>query len=121
MKESQKKRDVKDNKEPMWDLPGLGIELMSPSLAGRFFTTEPPGRSQQALKIRLLKGLSFWSCMPKLFQYSKKTKGNNNKRAENACAGFLSTNLEKDLFCVSLFPSDITDQSENELFLKLRH
>ena len=58
--------------------------------------------------------------MSKLFQYSKKTKGNNNKRAENACVGFISTNLEKDLFCVSLFPSDITDQSENELFLKLR-
>ena len=28
----------------MWDLPGPGIELMSPALAGRFFTTEPPGK-----------------------------------------------------------------------------
>ena len=26
----------------MWDLPGSGIELMSPALAGEFFTTEPP-------------------------------------------------------------------------------
>ena len=26
------------------DLPNLGIESMSPSLAGRFFTTEPPGK-----------------------------------------------------------------------------
>ena len=26
----------------MWDLPGPGIELVSPALAGRFFTTEPP-------------------------------------------------------------------------------
>ena len=26
----------------MWDLPGPGIELMSPTLAGRFFTTEAP-------------------------------------------------------------------------------
>ena len=59
MKESQKKRDVKDTEDPMWNLPGLGIELMSPLLAGRFFTTEPPGKCQQALKIRLLKGLSF--------------------------------------------------------------
>ena len=25
----------------MWDLPGPGIEPMSPALAGRFFTTEP--------------------------------------------------------------------------------
>ena len=27
----------------MWDLPGSGIEPVSPALAGRFFTTEPPG------------------------------------------------------------------------------
>ena len=27
----------------MWDVPGSGIELMSPALAGGFFTTEPPG------------------------------------------------------------------------------
>ena len=81
----------------MWDLPGSGIELMSPSLAGRFFTTEPPGKSQQALKIRLLKGPSFQSCMSKLFQYSKKTKGNNEKRAEDACVGFLSKKGQKKM------------------------
>ena len=28
----------------MWDLPGSGIEPMSPALTGGFFTTEPPGR-----------------------------------------------------------------------------
>ena len=27
----------------MWDLPGSGIEPLSPALAGGFFTTEPPG------------------------------------------------------------------------------
>ena len=27
----------------MWDLPRLGIESVSPALAGGFFTTEPPG------------------------------------------------------------------------------
>ena len=26
----------------MWDLPGPGIEPVSPALAGGFFTTEPP-------------------------------------------------------------------------------
>ena len=26
----------------MWDLPGPGIEPMSPAFAGRFLTTEPP-------------------------------------------------------------------------------
>ena len=28
----------------MWDLPRSGIEPMSPALAGRFFTTQPPGK-----------------------------------------------------------------------------
>ena len=28
----------------MWDPPGSGIELVSPALAGGFFTTEPPGK-----------------------------------------------------------------------------
>ena len=28
----------------MWDLPGLGIEPVSPALAGRFLTTAPPGK-----------------------------------------------------------------------------
>ena len=27
-----------------WDLPGSGIEPVSPTLAGGFFTTEPPGK-----------------------------------------------------------------------------
>ena len=29
----------------MWDLPGPGIEPMSPALAGGFLTTVPPGKS----------------------------------------------------------------------------
>ena len=28
-----------------WNLPRLGIEAVSPALAGRFFTTGPPGKS----------------------------------------------------------------------------
>ena len=28
----------------MWDLPRSEIALMSPALAGRFLTTEPPGK-----------------------------------------------------------------------------
>ena len=28
----------------MWDLPGPGLELMSPTLAGGFLTTAPPGK-----------------------------------------------------------------------------
>ena len=30
--------------QSMWNLLGSGIEPMSPALAGRFFTTEPPGK-----------------------------------------------------------------------------
>ena len=33
----------------MWDLPGLGIEPVSPALAGRLLTTLPPGKSQDSL------------------------------------------------------------------------
>ena len=29
----------------MWDLPGPGLELVSPALAGGFLTTAPPGKS----------------------------------------------------------------------------
>ena len=28
----------------MWDLPGPGVEPVSPALAGRFSTTAPPGK-----------------------------------------------------------------------------
>ena len=31
----------------MWDLPGPGIEPMSPALQGKLFTTEPPGKPQR--------------------------------------------------------------------------
>ena len=30
----------------MWDLPGPGLEPLSPALAGEFLTTVPPGKSQ---------------------------------------------------------------------------
>ena len=29
----------------LWDLPGLGIEPVSPALTGRFLSTRPPGKS----------------------------------------------------------------------------
>ena len=34
----------------MWDLPGPGIEPMSPALAGGFLTTGPPGKSHQQIR-----------------------------------------------------------------------
>jgi len=33
----------------MWDLPRPGIEPVSPALADRFFTAEPPGKPLEAL------------------------------------------------------------------------
>ena len=35
----------------MWDLPGPGIEPVSPALAGGFLTTAPPGKSSGILYI----------------------------------------------------------------------
>ena len=33
----------------MWDLPGPGLEPVSPALAGGFLTTAPPGKSSLAV------------------------------------------------------------------------
>ena len=35
----------------MWDLPGPGIESVSPALAGGFLTTVPPGKSTNEILI----------------------------------------------------------------------
>ena len=35
----------------MWDLPGPGLELMSPALAGGFLTTAPPGKPWLAFSL----------------------------------------------------------------------
>ena len=38
----------------MWELPGQGIEPVSPALVGKFFTAEPPGKpSHQCFKMFL--------------------------------------------------------------------
>ena len=31
----------------IWDLPGPGLEPVSPALGGRFLTTAPPGKSRE--------------------------------------------------------------------------
>ena len=36
----------------MWDLPGPGIEPVSPVLAGGFFTTQPPGKPSFTLQMK---------------------------------------------------------------------
>ena len=43
----------------MWDLPGSGIEPVSPALAGGFLTTGPPGKLA-FLFFQLVLGLGIW-------------------------------------------------------------
>ena len=54
----------------MWDLPGPGLEPMSPALASGFLTTAPPGESQHCNSFSshpysLLQNL-LWELAPKL-------------------------------------------------------
>ena len=35
----------------MWDLPGPGLEPVSPALAGGFLTTVPPGKSKPNINL----------------------------------------------------------------------
>ena len=47
----------------MWDIPGLGIEPVSPALTGGFFTTEPPGKPA----IEDLNCMQRYTCLQLLF------------------------------------------------------
>ena len=42
----------------MWDLPGPGLEPVSPALAGRFLTTAPPGKPPGGFLTTVLPGKS---------------------------------------------------------------
>ena len=44
----------------MWDLPGPGIEPVSPALAGGFLTTVPPGKSLSTLFFFMAKCSVLW-------------------------------------------------------------
>ena len=43
----------------MWDLPGPGLEPVSPALAGRFSTTAPPGKPKALLLSSSEESVSF--------------------------------------------------------------
>ena len=43
-----------------WDLPGPGMEATSPTLAGRFFSTEPPGKSLNYIPPLFIVGFFFF-------------------------------------------------------------
>ena len=47
----------------MWNLPRSGTEPMSPALAGRFFTTEPPGKPPRILLSTEFFWILLWMCV----------------------------------------------------------
>ena len=47
----------------MWDPDGPGIESMSPALAGRFSTTEPPGKPDSSFPFSAIKYPFTWMCL----------------------------------------------------------
>ena len=44
----------------MWDIPGQGIEPVSPALAGGFSTTGPPGKSQSLSISSFVHSFTHW-------------------------------------------------------------
>ena len=46
----------------MWDLPGPGLEPVSPALAGGFLTTEPPGKSLETMDVLTILILPVCEC-----------------------------------------------------------
>ena len=82
----------------MWDLPGAGLEPVSPALAGGFLTTAPPGKpcrhfqwtarkSSQSLKCNWKPWASdelpdLLYCTLLLVNWEKKSKGSKNKEEE---------------------------------------
>ena len=57
----------------MWDLPGPGLEPVSPALAGGFLTTAPPGKP--SLLFNLLSFAKF--SKKKMFFQKEDTKSEN--------------------------------------------
>ena len=49
----------------MWDLPGPGLEPVSPALAGGFLTTVPPGKSLKFLVIVVFMVMGNWKMDPR--------------------------------------------------------
>ena len=56
-----------------WDLSGPGIKPASPALAGRFFTTEPPGKSPNMYFLKKQFVMHLKNCQS-LANYNRKVK-----------------------------------------------
>ena len=74
----------------MWDLPGPGLESVSPALAGGFLTTAPPGKSLpktfNLFEQRTVPG-AFYSLPGKVFPLREFCKGRNKWKSEGSLSG----------------------------------
>ena len=69
----------------MWDLPGPGLEPVSPALAGGFLTTAPPGKPLPTfLMINLLED-----------KYPERTDSRSKKNCNPAACGTKTTFTER--------------------------
>ena len=53
----------------MWDLPGPGLEPVSPALAGRFLTTAPPGKSCLIYFEAVIRHIYIYNCQDILISF----------------------------------------------------
>ena len=53
----------------MWNLPGPGLEPVSPALAGGFLTTSPPGKSWQSSLLVFVHFMCFVKCIMSNIHY----------------------------------------------------
>ena len=83
----------------MWDLPGPGLEPVSPALAGRFSTTAPPGKPPSKLFIQVQRSIHIISVQFNEFTQSEHTHITNthikkpNREAPRSSAHALSATL----------------------------
>ena len=92
----------------MWDLPRLGLEPVSPALAGRFSTTAPPGKPLSLFLMRLfltkpVMSLSSSTLIPKVpcaaFSFEKKLSSPSLKKYVKAEEGQLQFRRWVKCFC----------------------
>ena len=77
----------------MWDLPGPGLEPVSPALAGGFLSTVPPGKPKPAFSYKSL--LSLAAAQELYFSYTTLSQ----LRINSTCCPF------RILFCPPLVRS----------------
>ena len=76
----------------MWDLPGPGLEPVSPALAGGFLTTAPPGKS--------LTYILFLKLYLSLMRENSNNKKMNNLKMNNSVAFITFTVLFSSHLCL---------------------